>query len=93
MKLNKKFTLTLFAKLREGSLALLKKKENLFFGSKPITLTDCIIFIMKVILEKFRFHLKIFQARKRFLLHNMFKLCYSFSWIMFNSYLKRAKPH
>lgn len=93
MKLNTKFTLTAFAKLREESLALLKKKGIYFFFNKLITLTGCIIFIIKVNLEKFRIHLKIFQARKIFLLHNMFKLCYSFSWIMFNSYLKRVKPH
>lgn len=31
MKLNKKFILTSFTQLRETSLALPKKKENLFF--------------------------------------------------------------
>lgn len=90
MKLNKKFIFTSFTQLRETSLALPKKKENLFFffNNKFITLTDCIISIIKEFLEKLKYHLQIFQGRKIFLLHNMFKLCYSFSWIMF-----RAKPH
>lgn len=42
MKLNKKFILTSFTQLRETSLALPKKKENLFFffNNKLIILTD-----------------------------------------------------
>lgn len=92
MKLNKKFILTSFTQLRETSLALPKKKERIYiyiyFNNKLITLTDCIISIIKEFLEKIKYHLQIFQGRKIFLLHNMFKLCYSFSWIMF-----RAKPH